>query len=407
MKFGQWMARSATATLLGVGLAACGGGGGDDTPSATPAPAPAPAQVSFDAKPVIDNVADNIITATYVSLNNQAVVLLATVEALDDGDATEADMDAAQTAWRAARKPWEASEGFIFGPVDSLGIDPAIDSWPLNTADLSAFLTINPDPGQVDIENAADEQRGFHAIEFLLFGDGVADNQKTAAELMPAEINYLVALVQAFGSRTAQLANAWTTDFNGRGPYATLLKTAGPANASYSSQAAVIEELINGVTGIVDEVGAAKISEPNGNSIGTADTSKVESQYSWNSLSDFSDNIQSVLNVYTGKLGFQQGADSVSVSQNGLYALVVAHDGALATRVLNEILDAQHKIALIKGDGDRSTTTITGAAQPFRQQILTPTGRALIQAAIDALATLKMSLERDVLPLTRSTTFRG
>jgi putative iron-regulated protein len=61
--------------------------------------------------------------------------------------------------------PWESSEGFLFGPVDVLGVDPAIDSWPLNTPDLTTFLNSNPAATKADVAAAGDDLRGFHAIE--------------------------------------------------------------------------------------------------------------------------------------------------------------------------------------------------------------------------------------------------
>lgn len=384
--------------LFGLGavplvLAGCGGGGGGGDDGAAP----------FDAKPVVDNLADAVITQTYRNLNSAAGALLAAVQTLVTAP-TEDAMDTAQSAWKAARVPWETSEGFLFGPVDALGIDPAIDSWPLNTPDLQTFLASNPSATQADIENASDDLRGFHAIEYLLFGDGVADNDKSVSELTPAEANYLVALAQAFRARTQALQSAWTTDYNGTGPYATTLKSPG-AGRTYTGYAAVVEELINGIAGIADEIGNAKIAEPLGATLADADTSKVESQYSWNSLTDFHNNMQSVLNVYTGKLGFDASADTVSASLNGLYAFVVHSDSSLATRVLSEIIAAQKKIALIKGDGVDTTTAITGAARPFRTQIRDAEGRVLAQDAIAACNTLRASLLNDVLPLLGTTTF--
>jgi putative iron-regulated protein len=384
--------------LFGLGavplaLAGCGGGGGSAAPVVTP----------FAAKPVVDNLADAIITQTYRNLNSAATALIAAVQALVSAP-TAAAMDAAQGAWRAARVPWETSEGFLFGPVDALGIDPSIDSWPLNTPDLLAFLTANPNATQADIENASDDLRGFHAMEFLLFGDGVVDNDKPVSELTVAEANYLVALAQAFQARTQTLETSWTTSYNGGAPYATTLKSPG-SGSTYAGYGAVIEELINGIAGIADEIGNAKIAEPLGTSIATADTSKEESQYSWNSLTDFHNNMQSVVNIYTGKLGFNWSTDAVSVSLNGLYAFVAYHDTTLATRVLSEIIAAQQKIALIKGDGIDTTTAITGAAKPFRTQILDTNGRALANEAIAACNTLLATLTGDVLPLLADTTF--
>lgn len=407
----KWVGRCLVAALLGTGLAACGGSDSPapvqaPSPGATPAPSPTPAAVSFNAGAVISNEADNIITATYVDLDSKAAALLTAVETLD-ATPTQVALEAAQTAWRAARVPWESSEGFLFGPVDILTIDPAIDSWPLNTADLQAFLTQNPEATQAQIEVAGDDVRGFHAIEYLLFGDGVTTNTRSVDTLTDPERRYLIALTQALKARTAALASAWTTDFNGAGPYATLLKNPGASNIAYVSQAAVVQELVNGVITIVDEVGNAKLAEPLGTSLATADTSKVESQYSWNSLTDFHNNLQSVLNAYTGKRGFDPRTDTVLASDNGLFAFVAAHDATLAQTVFSQINEARGKIALIKGDGNADTTAIGPGAEPFRNQIRTDAGRALINEAIAALATLQATLETQVLPLVARTTFGG
>jgi len=82
-------------------------------------------------------------------------------------------------AWLEAREPWEQSEAFLFGPVDALGLDPNMDSWPLDQAAIvnilksGNFNDINWGDGDSDeaIE-AAQNVRGFHTLEFLLFKDG-------------------------------------------------------------------------------------------------------------------------------------------------------------------------------------------------------------------------------------------
>lgn len=380
-------------------LVACGGGGGST-------PASSSTDVGFAAQSVVDNVADDIITQTYTDLNTAAAALLTAVEALENGGATEPEMDAAQDAWKAARVPWESSEGFLFGPVDALGIDPAIDAWPLNTPDLATFLNNNPTATKTDVENAGDDLRGFHAIEWLLFGDGVADNEKTAAELTASEINYLVALAEYFKDRTQELEDSWTTDFNGNGAYTTLTKTPGVGNPVYGSYTAVMTELVDGIITIADEIGNAKIAEPLGAAIGDADTSLVESQFSWNSLTDFHNNVQSIMNVYTGRLGFDWQTDNLTATDNGLFAFVLAHDSTLATRVFEEIRAAQQAIALIKGDSDNATTEIGPGDEPFRNQISDSAGRLLIEDAVDALNTLLDTLINDVKPLIGATDFQ-
>ena len=78
-----------------------------------------------------------------------------------------------------AREPWEKSEAFLFGPVDALGLDPNMDSWPLdqvaivNILNSGNFDDLNWTDGESDDEiEAAQNVRGFHTLEFLLFKNG-------------------------------------------------------------------------------------------------------------------------------------------------------------------------------------------------------------------------------------------
>ena len=48
-----------------------------------------------------------------------------------------------------------------------------------------------------------------------------------------------------------------------------------------------VEELMGGVIGIADEVGNGKMGDPMGADLAHADTTLVESQFSWNSTMDF------------------------------------------------------------------------------------------------------------------------
>ena len=117
-----------SAALVALALAA----GCSDTESP-------PAPDDFDATELLADVPSQVIFPTYVDLEAKAEALNAAVVTLG-ADVTDVNLEAAREAWRVTRVPWEQSEGFLFGPVDTEGIDPSIDSWPVNVADLDAVL---------------------------------------------------------------------------------------------------------------------------------------------------------------------------------------------------------------------------------------------------------------------------
>lgn len=370
---------SAIALALISSLAACGGSGSDDTPVVEPETG-----FSFSADEMIVNLSDEVIVSGYSILADRGTALLLATQTLV-ATPTQANLEAAQAAWKDARQPWEQGESHIFGPVDSLGIDPHLDSWPLNTTDLQTVLENSSGFDAETIKVWNDDVQGFHTMEYLLFGDGVTNNVKDISELNANERDYLMGLAEVFRDYTRILADAWLVSHDGKSgaAYGELLKNPGVNdNTFYSSQVGVIEELIKGMIGIVDEVGNGKIADPFGSSAQSADTSKVESQYSWNSLTDFSDNIIGVRNVYQGE--FTGEAD-----KQGIVDFVSAANPELATRVGREIDDAILQIRAIAGTNN----------MPFRQAIQDTEGRVRVQKAVDALSKLQASLQNEVLPL--------
>lgn len=368
-------------TLSAIVLSACGGG--SSSPEAVTETPVVDSGFSFTATEMITNLTNDVIVSGYLSLSTKADAFhLATLTLINNP--TEENLTAAQQAWRDVRIPWEQGEAHIFGPVDALSIDPHLDTWPLNTSDLQALLASQSGFTAEQVKLFNDDVQGFHTMEFLLFGDGVADNEKSISEMTALEREYLGATAEVFTEYAKSLSDAWTVSYDpsdSNSPaYKDLLLT--PNNDVYASELGVVEELINGMIGIIDEVGNGKIAEPFGTSLTTTDTSLVESQYSWNSLADFSDNIQGVQNVYRGE--FVNGAD-----KQGLIDFVNAADSELASKIDEQINNAITAIKAIAGDNNL----------PFRQAINDADARVRVQAAIDSLTLVQASFETDVLPL--------
>jgi putative iron-regulated protein len=351
--FSSTLRRGTAALLLtaSLGLVGCLSDGGEDRLTIR-------AGYSYDT--VIVAVTNNVVYPTYVDLAAKGALLETAVIALN-ATPNEATLSAARQAWRDARAPWERSEGFLFGPVDEKGIDPSIDSWPLDSATLKNVLTtVNADTLTVDfVTQQADEVKGFHAIEYLLFG---IDSNKTAASITAREHLYLKAAAGSFKARVDTLRASW--DVNG-GNYTHQFTVV-------NSQRTSAENLLEGMIGICNEVATGKITDPYDFGV-----SKEESRFSRNSTLDFANNIRSVRNVYLGTYGGTSG--------KGVKTWVLAADSVLAVRVEAEIDSAISKV-LQMGDFAAAISTTN------------PAGRAKVAVARTSILKLKATLEGDVKP---------
>ena len=132
--------------------------------------------------PIVKQYVDVVVLPTYLDLKNETEALYQTVSTFQ-ANPSNAAFTTAALAWVNARVPWERSEAFLFGPVASKGLDPNMDSWPL---DQDAIVNILNSGNYADLEwsgdydednediAAAQNVRGFHTLEYLLFKDGKA-----------------------------------------------------------------------------------------------------------------------------------------------------------------------------------------------------------------------------------------
>jgi uncharacterized iron-regulated protein len=320
--------------------------------------------IGIEAAPVLKDVAEGVILATYVDLDAKAGLLVQAADSLKTST-TDANLDAARQAWRAARRPWEQSEAFLFGPVDTKGIDPGIDSWPVNRVDLDGVLAGSASLTKEYIDGLEGTLKGFHTIEYLLFGSG---NGKKAAEMTARELEYLTALVRSFKGSTAQLRTEWEPT---GGNFVAELVNAGGEGSSYLSRKDGIQELLTGMVDIADEVANGKINEP----FTRKDRTREESQFSDNSNADFQDNIRSIRNLYLGTYG--------SFSGKGISTLVAARNSTLDARLLQEI--------------DAAISALGEMTPSFGEAITS--NKAKVEAAQTAVRRVKQTLESEVKPL--------
>jgi putative iron-regulated protein len=325
--------------------------------------------VSADASPptteqVIQNYASNVIYNTYRDLADRAEKLNDAVIQLRF-ETNDINLSTAQQQWVNTRRPWEQSEAFLFGPVDTEGLDPAMDSWPVNAIDLQNLLDSDT---ALTVEAASafsDDLKGFHVIEFLLFG---SDGSKTSADFTERELLYLGAVTNVLANDAQRLAQGWNPN---DGNFLAEFSQAGSGSTTYTTQAAALQEMITGMIGIAGELASVKLEDP----IRLSDATLVESQFSFNSRADFMDNVRAIRNAYTGNYLLSEGP--------GLNALVKSINPALDGTINSQI--------------EAAIVAIDAIPQPFAEAI--SASPAEVQTAIDAVNTLLVTLSNQLLPL--------
>ena len=276
---------------------------------------------------VLENVVDNVIVPTYTKLADDVEDLEKTLNGLTVNTITQAQINKACQDFKAARENWERSEAFLGGAAADFDIDPTIDSWPLNRSLLLNYF--NNGMNDEMLEDAT--ILGFHALEFILFRDG---NPRKVAEFQgndtytnftsitgAQELAYAQTICTLLKQRCFQLQVSWEGETSANASRMAVVKAAGldytttrglsfgenmkkagiaGGNSTFSSLKAAISQLLSddegSCFGICNEVGTAKIANPFAN----ADIAYVESPYSHNSITDFSDNIRSIRNIWLG-----------------------------------------------------------------------------------------------------------
>ncbi|HKY92508.1 MAG TPA: imelysin family protein, partial [Nevskiaceae bacterium] len=185
-------------TTVAPFLLAQGGEGGeaDAMPSSYRLLSTDPTAFAYDGRPTAQNYAD-LVHASYARATDGARRVQAAIDALLDKPSKDT-LAAARAAWVAARPAYLVTEAYRFydGPIDLTypdaqpGPEPRINAWPLNEAfidyvkgqpkgglvgDTSVPLSAESILSRDQVEDEADVTTGWHAIEFLLWGQDFSE----------------------------------------------------------------------------------------------------------------------------------------------------------------------------------------------------------------------------------------
>ena len=313
---------------------------------------------------VLNNLVDNVIVPTYTKLADDTEDLEKTLNGLNVNTITQEKINKACDDFKSARENWERSEAFLGGAASDFDVDPTIDSWPLNRSLLLTYLQ----SGRTDFSDEEIEDAtilGFHALEFFLFRNGQPRNvaEFKGNDTYPgftaisgaSELAYAQRICTLLKERTFQLQVAWEGEKNAS--RAAVVKAAGleyttengmsfgdnlkQAGKNSQSTFASLTDAITQVLsadegscfGICNEVGTAKIANPFAN----GDIAYVESPYSYNSITDFADNIRSIRNVWYGSTNGSAATKSFHIffAQVGKASVNTAVENGFNTAISN------------------------------------------------------------------------
>ena len=398
----------AAACTLSMGLTSCSDDDDDDNEDGN-----ALSETEVAIQGVTKQYVENVVYTTYTNLANATDQLYTQLSDAKGkfraGTLTQGDIDAICAKFLEARSFWESSEAFLYGPATTFGIDPHIDSWPLDVDALAlslknADLVAQLDNADNGVRGLGPETLGFHGIEFILFRNG---NNRTLAAMQSnesdeaftsinanvtgeQELVYATAVAGNLRDKCFQLEVAWRGETASKAHqdrveecefetqlgdlyYGENMLSAKKAGSTFATwQEVLITIFDSGCSNICAEVANTKI----GNAWSGEDVNYIESPYSKKSFQDFYDNITSIKNSLYG------GINLSSPHANSVLAFVQKNNATLATE-LSSNLDAALKAL---------DTCCKGTA--FVDIINNGTRDASVSAAIEAINTLDDTLQK-------------
>nr|MCR4859714.1 imelysin [Bacteroidales bacterium] len=265
------------------------------------------------------------------------------------------------------------------------GIDPHIDSWPLDKDKLAKSLSNAETIADLDEEGAGavDEvgaaSLGFHGIEFIIFRDGqnrtaaalngVEDDEAFAGRNVTGkdEIIFATAVAEDLMNYCFELQAAWDPDCpadrrelvedelemntvmdSGLTFGENLLQT-GNAGSTYRSWPEAVSSILKaGCSNICNEVANTKIGTAHYVSSTSYDPDYIESPYSKKSYEDFKDNILSIqYSLYGGQGATSaQSASIYAFLKNNGWSKASSLESALSAAI-KSIDDAKAKGAFV------------------------------------------------------------
>ncbi len=317
---------------------------------------------------------------------------------------------AAKDAWLAARKPYSQTEGFRFGNPNLDAWEGQVNAWPLDEglidyvqADAyeheegNAFATANIIAGQEPIDVAllkslhekggseANVATGYHAVEFLLWGQDLNTDLKSAetrphTDFLPGEgcthgacdrrAAYLKAATELLVADLQTMVDDWAADKdNYRKTFLALDEQEALRRALFGLGSLSLGELAG------ERMNVALLAHSQ---------EDEHSCFSDNTHNDIAENARSIQNIFTGTYTRTDGSKLEGAS---LAQLLASKEASLSETLLSKLAATQQAAEAI--------VEAAKAGEPFDQQIAADNikGNERVKTTVAALRAQTADLE--------------
>lgn len=346
----------------------------------------------MDAAPVLDHYA-SLVHANYEDALNSARALQRAIDAFL-ANPSAGTQQAAQLAWRAAREFYGQTEAFRFygGPIDDdNGPEGRLNAWPMDESFVDG-VEGNPEAGFINDrgfaitkealsgqnERGGEENvaTGYHAIEFLLWGQDFNDDgpgKRSFTDFMDGQApnadrrrQYLKVVTELLIDDLTTLTKAWRA--GSRLNYRARFVDGG--QESLRKMFVALGSLSRG------ELAGERLEV----ALNSQDQEDEHSCFSDNTHRDAVLNATGIENVWLGRY---KRSDGSVLRGPSLKDLVAARDAALAEKTSRQIAQSVANAQAIQAPFDREI--VGGKDAPGRQRVQA-TVNSLVQQSKDLVA---------------------
>lgn len=256
-----------------------------------------PCQIDFDQMAMFTEMADNLIIPAYENLGEE-INELNTATIGFTGNLTVGNLQILKAAFNTAYLVWQQAAPYEFGPADEVFLRSSLNNFPANTDEIDA----NIDSGNYDFNQPDRYDKGFPALDYLLFAETSEEAVVTAFANNPQRVQYLKDVVADMKSRVDATLNGWKNN----GYRLSFIENTGTAAGSSLSL------VVNNLNEYFEAIRRDKVGIPSGIlTIGLTNPTSVEAYYSGSSIPLLDASVLTIYNFYNAGLDeYLQAADA-------------------------------------------------------------------------------------------------